>query len=100
LEKIYSGCPLIAIKGGIYYVFFLFTGDADILIIHLHLDSERTNEIIELLEFKNHLKELVTEMGFDNIRIKLLEEDRCLWKVSCLIHVICVCLCIVVSYTS
>jgi hypothetical protein len=23
-----------------------------------------------------------------------------LWKVSCLIHVICVCLCIVVSYTS
>ena len=45
------------------------------MIIHLHLDSERTNEIIELLEFKNHLKELVTEMGFDNIRIKLLEED-------------------------
>jgi hypothetical protein len=67
----YSGLPLIAIKGGNIMLFFLFTGDVDILIIHL----ERTNEITKVLEFKDHLKDLVTEMGYNNISIKLLEEE-------------------------
>jgi type III secretory pathway lipoprotein EscJ len=31
-------------------------------------------EITKVLEFKNHLKDLVTEMGYNNISIKLLEE--------------------------
>ena len=67
----YSGLPLIAIKGGNIMLIFLLTGDVDILIIHL----ERTNEITEVLKFKDHLKDLVTEMGYNNISIKLLEEE-------------------------
>jgi len=41
------------------------------LIIHL----ERTNEITEVLKFKDHFKDLVIEMGYNNISIKLLEEE-------------------------
>jgi transcriptional regulator of heat shock response len=67
----YSGLPLIAIIEGNIMLFFLLTGDVDILIIHL----ERTNEITEVLKFKDHLKDLVTEMGYNNISIKLFEED-------------------------
>ena len=65
----YSILLLIALKGGNIMGFFMFTGD--ILIIHL----ERTNEITEVLKFKDHLKDLVTEMGYNNISIKLLEEE-------------------------
>jgi hypothetical protein len=61
----------VAIKGGNIMLFFLLTGDVDILIIHL----ERTNEITEVLKFKDHLKDLVTEMGYNNISIKLFEEE-------------------------
>ena len=57
------------LKGEILCCFFLFIDDVDILIIHL--DSP---EITEVLEFKDHLKDLVTEMGYNNISIKLLEE--------------------------
>ena len=67
----YSGLPLIAIIEGNIILFFLLTGDVDILIIHL----ERTNEITEVLKFKDHLKDLVTEMGYNNISIKLFEEE-------------------------
>ena len=67
----YSGLPLIAIIEGNIMLFFLLTGDVDILIIHL----ERTNEITEVLKFKDHLKDLVTEMGYNNISIKLFEEE-------------------------
>lgn len=54
-------------------MFFLIiiTGDVDILIIHL----ERTYELTEVYKFKYHLEDLVTEMGYNNISIKLLEEE-------------------------
>ena len=41
------------------------------MIIHL----ERTSEITEVLKFKDHLKNLVTEMDYNNISIKVLEEE-------------------------
>ena len=41
------------------------------MIIHL----EKTNDITEVLKFENHLKDLVTELGYNNISIKLLEEE-------------------------
>jgi hypothetical protein len=46
LIYMYSGLPLIAIIEGNIMLFFLLTGDVDILIIHL----ERTNEITEVLK--------------------------------------------------
>jgi hypothetical protein len=33
------------------------------------------SEITEVLKFKDHLKNLVTEMDYNNISIKLLEEE-------------------------
>lgn len=50
LIYMYSGLPLIAIKGGNMMLFFLFTGDVDILIIHL----ERTSEILNDFDYTSN----------------------------------------------
>ena len=50
LIYMYSGLPLIAIKGGNIMLFFLFTGDVDILIIHL----ERTSEILNDFDYTSN----------------------------------------------
>jgi hypothetical protein len=51
LIYMYSRLPLIAIKGGnIMFVFFLFTGYVDILIIHL----ERTSEILNDFDYTSN----------------------------------------------